>query len=83
METEEQILRALRRFMRGRTTLLISHRVSSVRDADVIVYLRDGAVAERGTHAELVARRGLYYELFRRQRLALEVESLAQGDTRR
>ena len=83
VETEEQILRALRRFMRGRTTLLISHRVSSVRDADVIVYLRDGAVAERGTHAELVARRGLYYELFRRQRLALEVESLAQGDTRR
>jgi ATP-binding cassette subfamily B multidrug efflux pump len=82
VETEEQILRELRRFMRGRTTLLISHRVSTVRDADLIVYLRNGAVAEQGSHAELMARRGLYYELFQKQRLAREVETLAYGETR-
>jgi ATP-binding cassette subfamily B protein len=82
VETEEQILRGLRQFMRGRTTLLISHRVSTVRDADVIVYLRNGAVAEQGSHAALMARGGLYYEMFRRQQLALEVETVGDGETR-
>ena len=53
-ETEEEILRELRQFMSGRTTLLISHRISTVRDADLIVYLRGGEIIERGTHDELV-----------------------------
>jgi ABC-type multidrug transport system fused ATPase/permease subunit len=53
--------------------------VSTVRDADVILYLRNGAIAERGTHAELIAQGGLYFDLFRRQQLALEVETLAHG----
>ena len=75
-ETEEQILRELKAFMKGRTTLLISHRVSSVRDADMIVYLRSGKIIERGTHDELVARRGAYYQLYRRQRLVRQVESM-------
>ena len=49
--------------MRGRTTLLISHRISTVRDADQIVYLRDGRIVEQGSHGDLLAHRGPYYEL--------------------
>jgi ATP-binding cassette subfamily B protein len=81
-ETEEDILRSLRRIMQARTTLLISHRVSTVRDADVIVYLREGAIVERGTHAELIALGGYYFELFRRQQLALQLDGLAHGGPR-
>ena len=80
VETEEEILRELRQFMRARTTLLISHRVSTVRDADKIVYLRGGAIVEQGTHDELLARRGAYYELYRRQSLARQVEFLERAE---
>jgi ATP-binding cassette subfamily B protein len=76
VETEEEILRELKRFMRGRTTLLISHRISTVRDAGQIAYLRDGAIIERGTHDELLARRGAYYELYLRQSLERQVQSM-------
>ncbi|HEY6363519.1 MAG TPA: ATP-binding cassette domain-containing protein, partial [Candidatus Binatia bacterium] len=76
VETEEEILRELKEFMQGRTTLLISHRISTVRDADIVVYLNRGRIIEQGTHDELVQRRGAYYELYQRQRLAREVESL-------
>jgi ATP-binding cassette subfamily B protein len=82
VETEEEILRELRQFMRGRTTLLISHRISTVRDADIIVYLRGGEIIEQGSHDELLARRGAYYELYRRQSLAREVETLSHGEER-
>jgi ATP-binding cassette subfamily B multidrug efflux pump len=75
VETEEEILRELRQFMRARTTLLVSHRVSTVREADKIVYLRDGAIIEQGSHDELLAQRGAYYELYRRQSLTRQVES--------
>jgi ATP-binding cassette subfamily B protein len=76
VETEEGILRELKQFMKGRTTLLISHRISTVRDADMIVYLRGGRIIELGTHAELLSRRGAYYELYQRQQLAREVEAM-------
>jgi ATP-binding cassette subfamily B protein len=82
VETEEEILRELRQFMRGRTTLLISHRISTVRDADMIIYLRGGEIIEQGTHDELLAKRGAYYELYRRQSLAREVETLSQREER-
>ena len=82
VETEEEILRELRQFMRGRTTLLISHRISTVRDADRIVYLRDGAIVEQGSHDELLARRGAYYELYRRQSLARQVEFMERPEGR-
>lgn len=75
-QTEEEILRGLKQFTKGRTTLLISHRISTVRDADLIVCLRGGEMIEQGTHDELLARRGAYYQMFQRQRLAREVESL-------
>lgn len=76
VETEEEILKELKQFMHGRTTLLISHRVSTVRAADMIVYLRDGKIVEQGSHDELVAKGGEYYELYHRQQLAHEVEVL-------
>jgi ATP-binding cassette subfamily B protein len=71
--TEEEILRRLRDAMRGRTCLVVSHRVSTVRHADLILVLDGGRVAERGTHDELVARGGFYAELFRKQQLEAEL----------
>lgn len=76
VETEEEILGELKQFMKGRTTLLISHRISTVRTADMIVYLRGGRIIELGTHDELLARRGAYYELYQRQQLARQVQAL-------
>jgi len=71
--TEEKILAHLRRIMRGRTSLIVSHRVSTVKDADLIVVLEDGRIAERGTHDSLVARGGLYAELYEKQLLEEEL----------
>ena len=82
VETEEEILRELRQFMKGRTTLLISHRISTVREADMIVYLRSGEVIEQGSHEELLAGRGPYYQLFQRQRLVREVETMSHEEQR-
>jgi ATP-binding cassette subfamily B multidrug efflux pump len=83
VETEEAILRELKQFMRGRTTLVISHRISTVRDADMIVYLRGGAIIEQGTHEQLLAQRGAYFSLSRRQSLEREVAALMLEDGQR
>jgi ATP-binding cassette subfamily B protein len=71
--TEEEILRRLTLVMRQRTSIIVSHRVSTVRGADQIVVLDQGRVAESGTHETLVRRGGLYAELYRKQLLEDEL----------
>ena len=71
--TEEEILERMRVFMRNRTSILVSHRVSTVRHADVIVVLQDGRIAEQGSHDELVRRGGIYADLHRKQLLQEEL----------
>jgi ATP-binding cassette subfamily B protein len=75
-ETERRILRELRGVMHERTSILIAHRISTVMDADLIVVLDEGRVVEVGDHDALLARDGFYADLFRRQRLAEELEAL-------
>ncbi len=74
--TEERILRELAAVMKNRTTLLVSHRVSTVQRADEIVVLEEGTVAERGTHEELLRLGGLYAELYRKQLLEDELSEI-------
>jgi ATP-binding cassette subfamily B protein len=71
--TEEKILNHLREVMRGRTTIFISHRVSTVRSADRIAVLHEGRVVELGTHEELLARNGYYTDLYNKQLLEEEL----------
>ncbi len=76
-QTEEDILKNLRKFMRGRTSIIISHRVSTVKDADKIVVIDNGRIAEEGTHDELLAKEGLYASIYYKQLLEKEIEELS------
>jgi ATP-binding cassette subfamily B protein len=82
-DTEDRILNRLGGFIAERTTLIISHRISTVQRADTIVYMRAGEIIERGSHEELLAERGAYYRLHQRQRLVREVEQLTHDEAGR
>ncbi len=71
--TEDKILNHLREIMRGRTTIFISHRVSTVRNADSIAVLHQGRIVEQGTHDQLIARNGYYTDLYNKQLLEEEL----------
>jgi ATP-binding cassette subfamily B multidrug efflux pump len=71
--TEDKILNHLREIMRGRTTIFISHRVSTVRNADAIAVLHQGRIVELGTHDQLIARNGYYTDLYNKQLLEEEL----------
>jgi ATP-binding cassette, subfamily B, multidrug efflux pump len=74
--TEEEILRRLKGVMASRTTLVIAHRVSSVKDADHIVVMDEGEIVEQGSHDELVELGGIYADMYQRQHLAEELDEM-------
>ncbi len=74
--TEEEILSGLREVMQNRTTILISHRISTVQAADQIIVLEDGGIAEQGTHQALVEAGGIYAEMYVRQQLRTELDEI-------
>ncbi len=74
--TEEIILRNLKEFMKGRTSIIISHRISTVKDADQIIVIDNGTIAEQGTHEELLELEGIYARIYQKQLLEKELEEI-------
>ena len=74
--TEEMILKSLKEFRAGRTTIIISHRITAVKDADFIIVLDDGEIVEQGTHDELLELGGIYADLYQKQILEEELERM-------
>ncbi len=75
-KTEEAILTQLRSVMKNRTSVIISHRVSTVKNADLIIYMEDGKIIEKGTHSELIALKKSYAELYQKQLLEEETAEI-------
>ena len=65
--TEMRIQKAFRKMMRGRTSFIVAHRLSTILDADLILVMNAGSVIEQGTHAQLMEKRGFYYDLYNAQ----------------
>jgi ATP-binding cassette subfamily B protein len=74
--TEEEILKQLKKFMKDRTSIIISHRISTVKDSDKIFVLENGSIAEEGTHDELVEKGGIYSDLHMKQLLEKELSEM-------
>ncbi|MCB0725072.1 MAG: ABC transporter ATP-binding protein [Ignavibacteriae bacterium] len=74
--TEEQILQELKTIMKGRTNIIISHRISSIQNANNIIVLGHGEIKEEGTHNELLALKGIYYDIYSKQLLEEEIKEL-------
>lgn len=74
--TEEEILKNLKTYMKGRTSILISHRVSTVKDADKIIVIQNNTITEEGTHEELIALGGFYSDVYHKQLLEKELEEI-------
>ena len=72
-ETEQKIQSAIATVIKGRTSFMVAHRLSTIVHADVILVVRDGKIIERGTHKQLMAQKGYYYQLYTRQFTDLEV----------
>lgn len=68
-DTEEHILTNLKKNREGKTTILIAHRISTIQNADIIMVLEDGTAAEIGNHDSLMAKHGIYYDMFEKQQL--------------
>lgn len=75
--TEKKIQNAVARIIKGRTSFMIAHRLSTVVDADIILAVRDGKIVERGTHHELMAKKGYYYELYTRQFASMAADMIS------
>lgn len=71
--TEDRILQNLREFRKGRTCVIVAHRISTIQDADLILVLEHGKTAEQGTHLDLLERRGLYFDLYQKQLIEEEL----------
>jgi ATP-binding cassette subfamily B protein len=78
--TEAEILRRLRAVMKERTSIVVAHRISTVKDADEILVLDDGRIAERGSHRELLERNGIYAQMYRRQLIEEELDVDTEKD---
>ena len=78
-ESEKVVQEALDKAREGRTTIVVAHRLSTIRNADVIISLEDGRVAEKGTHSELMKKGGLYYNLVTAQTIGKEETMQRQG----
>ncbi len=76
VHTEEKILKELHKFRKGRTCILVSHRISTIQNTDLLVVLKDGQIIEQGTHKELIARDGIYANMYRQQQLEEELERM-------
>lgn len=75
-ESERIVQEALNQVIRGRTVLIVAHRLSTIRDADIIAVVSNGKIVEQGKHNELKKKRGLYWELIRQQEIEEEIEEM-------
>lgn len=75
-KTEEAILQHLRKELKGRTTIMISHRISTIKDADIIYFVDEGTIVEKGTHKELLEKEGHYSAMYNKQLIEEELAEI-------